>query len=61
MTDTERLDFILDSFDGDESIDGASAMDFWAADAMDADEKTELRRAWRAAIDARIAELRVGC
>jgi hypothetical protein len=50
--DTERLDFVLDTFDGDVSINGASAMDFWEPDAMDADEKTELLRAWRAAIDA---------
>ena len=50
--ETSRLDHILDGFDGDEDVNGACAVEFWNADAMDADEKTELRRAWRAAIDA---------
>jgi hypothetical protein len=50
--EARRLDHILDSFDGDEEINGATAMDYWDADAMDADETKELRRAWREGIDA---------
>jgi len=56
-TETARLDHILDAFDGDEDINGATGMDYWDADAMDADEKTEGRRAWRTGIDVARAAL----
>ena len=57
-TEAARLNHILDAFDGDEEINGATAMDYWDADAMDAEETKELRRAWRESIDAAMRALK---